>query len=79
MLNLSPPEQEGCHFADNKFKCISWMKSTFILIQISLKIVSQGPNDNKPVFIQIMAWLRNGDTPLSKPILTQLTDAYMQH
>ena len=27
----------------------------------------------------IMAWRRSGDMPLSEPMLTQFTDAYMRH
>ena len=35
------------------------------LIRISLKYVSNGPIDNKPVLAQIMAWRRSGDKSLS--------------
>ena len=29
--------------------------------------------------IQVMAWRRIGDKPLPDPMMTQFTDAYMQH
>ena len=41
--------------------------------------VPKGPIDNKPALLQIMAWCRIGDKPLSETMLTQFTDAYMRH
>ena len=35
--------------------------------------------DNKPVLVQLMACRQTGDKPLSEPMLTQITDAYMRH
>ena len=51
----------------------------FISIQISLKFVPKCPIDNNPALVAIMAWRRVGDTPLSEPILTWFTDAYLRH
>ena len=51
----------------------------YISIQISLKFVPKGPNDNFAALVQIMAWRRTGDKPLPEPILTLFTDAYMRH
>ena len=51
----------------------------FISIWISLKFVPNGPIDNKAVLFQVAAWRRAGDKPLPKSMLTQFTDAYMQH
>ena len=50
-----------------------------ILIKISLTFVPKGPIDNPPALVKIMAWHWIGDKPLSEPMLTRLTDAYMQH
>ena len=50
-----------------------------ILIRISLKFVPRGQTDNKSVLVQLMAWRQIGDKPLSEPILTWFTDAYMRH
>ena len=44
-----------------------------ILIKISLKFVPKGPIDNNPALVQI------GNKPLSEPMLTRFTDAYMWH
>ena len=43
-----------------------------ILIKISLKFVPNGPINNIPVLVQIMAWRRPGDKPLSEPMLVSL-------
>ena len=47
-----------------------------IPIQISLKFVARSPIDNKPVLVQLMAWRRISDKPLSEPMLSRLTDEY---
>ena len=65
--------------ADDIFKCIFMNEKFFILIQIPLKFVPKGPIDNDPALVQIMAWRRTGDKPLSETMLTQFTDAYMRH
>ena len=65
--------------ADNIFNCIFLNENDKIPIQISLKYVSKSGIDNKPALVQVMAWRRIGDKPLSEPTLIQFTDAYMQH
>ena len=50
-----------------------------ILIQISLKFVPRGPLSNNPALVQIMAWCRTGDKPLSEPKMAPGTGAYVQH
>ena len=50
-----------------------------IIDQISFKIVPRGPINSILALVQITAWRRSGDKPLSEPMLTQFTDAYMQH
>ena len=45
-----------------------------ILIQISLKFVPKGPNDNMPALVQVMAWHQTGDKPLPEPMLAEFTD-----
>ena len=51
----------------------------YILIKISMKFVPKGPIGNNPALDYIMAWHQKGDKPLSEPMLTQFTDAYMRH
>ena len=41
-------------------------------IQISLVIVPNGPNNNIPALIKIMAWRRPGNKPLSEPMMVSL-------
>ena len=65
--------------ADDIFKCIFLDENDRILIQISVKFVPKSPIDNTPVLVQVMAWHRLGDKPLSEPMLTRVTDAYMRH
>ena len=50
-----------------------------ILLLISLKFVPNGPIENKSALVGVMAWRRLGDKPLTKPLPTQLPDAYMRH
>ena len=50
-----------------------------MLTRISLQFVPEGPIDNKPELVQIMAWHRPGDKPLPEPMPTLFTDAYMRH
>ena len=65
--------------ADDIFKCIFLNEHDKIAIQISLKHVPRNPIDNKPALVQVMAWRRTGDKPLSEPMMTQFSDAYMRH
>ena len=66
-------------FADGIFKCILLNKNDRISIKNSLKLVPKSPIDNKPALVQVMAWGRTGDKPLSELMMTQFTDAYMRH
>ena len=69
--------QNGCHFADHIFKHIFINENFCILILISLKFVPNGPIENKPALLLVMAWHRIGDKPLPEAMLTQFTDAYI--
>ena len=69
----------GAIFADDISKCIFLNANDRILIQISLKFVPRSPIDNKPALVQVMAWHRIGDKPLPEPMMTQFTNAYMEH
>ena len=64
--------QNGRHFADDIFKCIFLNENVWIPIKISLKFVPQVPINNIPGLVQIMAWRRSGDKPLSGPIMVRL-------
>ena len=68
-LNPLRPRQNGRHFADDIFKCIFLNGNVWISIKISLKFVPKGPINNIPALVQIMAWRRPGDKPLSQPMM----------
>ena len=64
-------------FADDTFKCIFLNENWLISIKISLKFILNGPIGNISALVQIMAWRRPGDKPLSEPMLPRFTDAYI--
>ena len=49
------------------------------MIKISLKFIPKGPVNNIPALVQIMAWRRTGDKPLSEPMVTKFADTYIRH
>ena len=65
-------ETNGRHLADVIFKCIFLNENVWIPIKISLKFVPKGPINNIPAMVQIMAWRRPGDKPLSEPMVIGL-------
>ena len=76
--NILRPRQNGRHFADDIFKCIFLNENVSIAIKISLKFVPKGQINNIPASVQIMAWRRPGDKPLSEPMMVSLpTDIYV--
>ena len=62
----------------NIVRCISLNDNVSISIKISLKFVPNGPVNNIPALVQIIAWCRPGEKPLCEPMM-QFTDAYMRH
>ena len=66
------PRQNGRHFADDTFKRIFLNENVRISIKISLKFVPKCPINNIPALVQIMAWRRPGDKPLSEPMMIRL-------
>ena len=74
-----PLDKMAAILADNIFKHIFLNEKFCILIKISLKFVPKGPIDNNPALVQMMPWRRRGDKPLSEPMLTRFTDAYMKY
>ena len=67
-FNTLRPRRNEQHFADDIFKHIFFNENVWILIKISLKFVPKGPINNIPTLVQIMAWRRPGDKPLSGPM-----------
>ena len=78
-INSSSLDKMADILAVNIFKRIFLNENIWISNKISLKYVPRGLIDNMSALFQIMAWHRSGDKPLSEQMLTQFTDAYMQH
>ena len=77
-INTSRPRQNGRHFPDDIFKWFILNENIWISIDISLKFVATGRINNIPALVQIMAWRREGDKPLSEPmILSLLTQMFV--
>ena len=68
-LNTLRPRQNGRHFPDDIIKCIFLNENAWTSLQISLKFVPKVRIDNIPALVQIMAWRRPGDKPLSEPMV----------
>ena len=66
------PRQNGRYFADDIFRRIFFNENVCISIKISLKFVPKGPINNIAALVQIMAWRRPGDKPLSESMLISL-------
>ena len=72
IVNTLRPRQNGRYFPDDIFECIFLKENVLIPIKISLKLVPKSPINNIPELVQIMAWSRPGDKPLSEPMLVRL-------
>ena len=66
------PRRNGRYNTDDIFKCIFLKENVWIPTKISLKFVPKGPINNIPALVQIMAWRRPGDKPLSEPMMVSL-------
>ena len=54
------------------FQTTFWNSGINIWISISPKFVLKGPTNSIPALVQIMAWRRSGDQPLSEPMMVSL-------
>ena len=59
-------------FPDDIFKCIFLIENVWISIKSSLRFVPKGPINTIPALLQIMAWHRPGDKPLSEPMMVSV-------
>ena len=71
-INILRPRQNGRHLPDDILKCVSLNENVWISIEISLKFVHKVSINNIPALVQIMAWRRPGDKPLSGPMMVIL-------
>ena len=69
----------GRHVTDDIFKCIFMNEEVRIWIKISLKFVPKDLIDNNQTLDKIMYWRRIDAKPLSAPVLTIFSDAYVWH
>ena len=72
-LNSLRPRQNGRQFPDDIFKCIFLIENVIIPIKDSMKFVPKGSINNISTLVQIMAWRRPGDKPLSEPMMVRLS------
>ena len=71
-VNTLRLRQIGRHFPDDIFRWIFLNENVWISIKISLKFVLRCQINNIPALVQIMAWRRPGDKPLSEPVMFRL-------
>ena len=77
-VNTLRPTQNCHRFADDIFKCIFFNENIWFLLENSFKVVPMDRINNIPELVQIIAWRRPGDKPLSEPVLVSLL-AHMRH
>ena len=65
-------KQNGQHFSDDIFKGIYWNENVWISLKVSLKFVPKVRINNIAALVQIKAWRRPGDKPLSEPMMVIL-------
>ena len=71
-LNTLRSRQNGRHIPDDIFKCIFFFENVYISLKISIKFVPEVRINDIPALVQIMAWRRPGDKPLSEPMMVRL-------
>ena len=70
--NTLRPRQNDRHITGDILKFIFLNENTSILINISQKFAPGGRINNIPALVQIIAWCRIGDKPLSEPMTVSL-------
>ena len=70
--NRLRPSQDGRNFTDNILKYIFLNENVWISIKISLKFVLKVRISNISALVQIMAWCRLGDKPLSETVMVSV-------
>ena len=70
MASLGHNELNGCVWWRHVMICMG--ETIWLSIKMSLKFVLGGPINNVPALVQIMAWRRPCDEPLSEPMMISL-------
>ena len=71
-INTLRPRQICHHFVNDIFKCIVLNKNVWMLLKISPMFVPKVQIYDIPALVQIMAWRRPGDKPLSELMMVTL-------
>ena len=71
-VNSLRSRRDRRHFADDIFKCVFLNENAWVSLRISLKFVPKVRINNIPSLVQIMAWRRPGDKPLSESMVVSL-------
>ena len=69
IFNSLRPTRNRRHLSDDSSRCIFLKENVLISINISLKFISNGPITYIQALVQIRAWCRPGDKPLSEPMM----------
>ena len=72
IVNTLRPRQNGRNFPDDILKCVFFNENLWISLKISLKFGPKVRINIIPALVQIMAWHRPGDKPLSEPMMVLL-------
>ena len=72
VLNTLRRRQNGRHSVDDIFRCIVFNGNCYISITFSLKFVPKGQVNDISASVQIMAWCRPGEKPLSETMMVSL-------
>ena len=72
VFNTLRPRQNGRSFPDDIFKSIFLKKMYEIRLEFHWSLFLGCPINNIPALVQIMAWRRLGDKPLSEPMIVTL-------
>ena len=76
VLNTLRLKQNGCHFADDIFKCVFFNENVWIWNQISLQFVPKSSIDDKSALVQVMACHQTGNKLLPETMMVKFTDTY---
>ena len=63
------PKQDYHHFANDIFKCIFSNENVWFSLKTSERFVPKVRINNNPALVQIMAWRRPGNKPLSETMM----------
>ena len=67
--------QNACHLQITFSNASSWITVIGFWFKFHCKFVCKSRMDNKSALVQSMAWRHKGTTPLTEPIMTQITEA----